>query len=160
MGSVAVLTGSSMGVMEGGGAGWFLAHWMTHGAPPMDALAVDSRRFGDWADRDYHVAKAIESFGLQFGVHYPHEERPAGRNKRLSPLHSRMAARGAVTSSWPCENTPIRPVTEVDGVVPRADSSTEPSRYFTTSPASAGRRSAFFSSRCSISRTSRRPSCP
>ena len=91
-----LLTGSSMGVMEGGGAGWFLAHWMTHGAPPMDALAVDSRRFGDWADRDYHVAKAIESFGLQFGVHYPHEERPAGRNKRLSPLHSRMAARGAV----------------------------------------------------------------
>ena len=29
--------------MEGGGAGWFLAHWMTYGAPPMDALAVDSR---------------------------------------------------------------------------------------------------------------------
>ncbi len=74
-----LLTGSSMGVMEGGGAGKFLAHWMTHGAPPMDALAVDSRRFGPWADRDYPVAKAIECFGLQFGVHYPHEERPAGR---------------------------------------------------------------------------------
>lgn len=91
-----LLTGSSMGVMEGGGAGWFLAHWMTHGAPPMDALAVDSRRFGAWADRDYRVAKARECFGLQFGVHYPHEERPAGRNKRLSPLHDLMLARGAV----------------------------------------------------------------
>ena len=33
-----LLTGSSMGVMEGGGAGKFLAHWMTHGTPPMDAL--------------------------------------------------------------------------------------------------------------------------
>ena len=91
-----LLTGSSMGVMEGGGAGWFLAHWMTHGAPPMDALAVDSRRFGPWADREYRVAKAIECFGLQFGVHYPFEERPAGRNLRLSPLHDRMLARGAV----------------------------------------------------------------
>jgi dimethylglycine dehydrogenase len=91
-----LLTGSSMGVMEGGGAGWFLAHWMTHGAPPMDALAVDSRRFGAWADRDYRVAKAVESFGLQFGVHFPHEERPAARNKRLSPLHSRMTDRHAV----------------------------------------------------------------
>ncbi|WP_370228074.1 FAD-dependent oxidoreductase, partial [Cognatishimia sp.] len=91
-----LLTGSSMGVMEGGGAGWFLAHWMTHGAPPMDALAVDSRRFGSWADRDYRVAKAIECFGLQFGVHYPHEERPAGRGLRLSPLHDLMVARGAV----------------------------------------------------------------
>lgn len=91
-----LLTGSSMGVMEGGGAGWFLAHWMSHGAPPMDALAVDSRRFGSWADRDYRVAKAIECFGLQFGVHYPFEERPAGRGLRLSPLHDRMLARGAV----------------------------------------------------------------
>ena len=91
-----LLTGSSMGVMEGGGAGWFLAHWMTHGAPPMDALAVDSRRFGAWAGREYRVAKAIECFGLQFGVHYPFEERPAGRNLRLSPLHDRMLARGAV----------------------------------------------------------------
>ncbi|MEM7215835.1 MAG: FAD-dependent oxidoreductase [Pseudomonadota bacterium] len=91
-----LLTGSSMGVMEGGGAGKFLAHWMTTGAPPMDALAVDSRRFGSWADRDYRVEKAIECFGLQFGVHYPHEERPAGRGLRLSALHDLMVERGAV----------------------------------------------------------------
>lgn len=91
-----LLTGSSMGVMEGGGAGWFLAHWMTHLAPPMDALAVDSRRFGSWADRDYRVQKAIECFGLQFGIHYPHEERPAARGRRLTPLHDRMVAQGAV----------------------------------------------------------------
>ncbi|WP_171174623.1 FAD-dependent oxidoreductase [Ruegeria sp. HKCCD8929] len=91
-----LLTGSSMGVMEGGGAGWFLAHWMTHDAPPMDALAVDSRRFGSWADRDYRVKKAVECFGLQFGVHYPHEERPAARNKRVSPIHDLLLERGAV----------------------------------------------------------------
>ncbi len=91
-----LLTGSSMGVMEGGGAGWFLAHWMTNGAPPMDALAIDSRRFGKWADRGYRIEKAGECFGLQFGVHYPFEERPAGRNKRQSPLHNLMLERGAV----------------------------------------------------------------
>jgi len=91
-----LLTGSSMGVMEGGGAGKFLAHWMTHGAPPMDALAVDSRRFGPWANRDYRVTKAVECFGLQFGVHYPFEERPAGRNIRVSALHDLMRQRGAV----------------------------------------------------------------
>lgn len=91
-----LLTGSSMGVMEGGGAGRFLAHWMTHGAPPMDALAVDSRRFGPWADRAFRVDKAIECFGLQFGVHYPFEERPAARNIRTSPLHALMLDRGAV----------------------------------------------------------------
>lgn len=62
----------------------------------MDALAVDSRRFGPSADRDYRVAKVVECFGLQFGVHYPNEERPARRGKRLSPLHDLMVARGAV----------------------------------------------------------------
>ncbi|WP_104020534.1 GcvT family protein [Roseovarius nitratireducens] len=91
-----LLTGSSMGVMEGGGAGWFLAHWMTHGAPPMDPLAVDPRRFGAWADRDYRVEKAVEAFGEQFGIHYPHEERKVGRGKRLSAIHDQMLERGAV----------------------------------------------------------------
>lgn len=91
-----LLTGSSMGVMEGGGAGWFLARWMVDGVPPLEPLAIDSRRFGDWADRSYRIEKAIESFGLQFGVHFPNESRPAGRNKRVSPVHDRMAERGAV----------------------------------------------------------------
>ena len=91
-----LLTGSSMGVMEGGGAGRFLADWMVDGAPPMDALAVDPRRFGAWADRDYRIAKATESFGLQFGVHYPFEERPAGRPRRVTPIYEAQAARGAV----------------------------------------------------------------
>ena len=91
-----LLTGSSMGVMEGGGAGWLLARWMVDGVPPLEPLAIDSRRFGDWADRGYRVEKAVESFGLQFGAHYPNETRPAGRNKRLLPVHGRMTERGAV----------------------------------------------------------------
>ena len=91
-----LLAGSSMGVMEGGGAGRFLADWMVDGAPPMDALAVDPRRFGAWADREYRVAKATECFGLQFGVHYPFEERPAGRPRRVTPIYGKQAARGAV----------------------------------------------------------------
>ena len=91
-----LLTGSSMGVMEGGGAGRFLADWMVDRAPPMDALAVDPRRFGAWADREHRVAKATECFGLQFGVHYPFEERPAGRPRRVTPIYAKQAARGAV----------------------------------------------------------------
>ena len=91
-----LLTGSSMGVMEGGGAGRFLADWMVDGDPPMDALAIDPRRFGGYADRDYRVARATECFGLQFGVHFPFEERPAGRPRRVTPIHEAQAARGAV----------------------------------------------------------------
>ena len=91
-----LLAGSSMGVMEGGGAGRFLADWMADGAPPMDALAIDPRRFGGYADRDYRVARATECFGLQFGVHYPFEERPAGRPRRVTPIYRTQAACGAV----------------------------------------------------------------
>ncbi len=91
-----LLTGSSMGVMEGGGAGWFLAHWMQHGSPPLDAVVVDPRRFGVWADRAFQVDTALECFGRQFAIHFPREERRAGRGKRLSPLHDQLIARGAV----------------------------------------------------------------
>ena len=76
-----------MGVMEGGGAGKFLAEWIESGEPPMDALAVDPRRFGDYANREFRVAKAIESFAHQFGIHYPKEERPAGRPAVTSPFY-------------------------------------------------------------------------
>jgi dimethylglycine dehydrogenase len=85
-----------MGVMEGGGAGRFLAEWIVGGEPPMDALGVDPRRFGGYADRDYRVAKAVESFANQFAIHFPYEERPAGRPKRTSPIHEDLAERGAV----------------------------------------------------------------
>ena len=113
-----LLTGSSMGVMEGGGAGRFLADWIVDGAPPMDALAVDPRRFGAWADRDYRVAKATECFGLQFGVHYPFEERPAGRPRRVTPIHDAQAARGAV---FGCAYGWERPNWFASGRAPRSE---------------------------------------
>ncbi len=94
-----LLTGSSMGVMEGGGSGWFLAEWIVNGEPPMDALAIDSRRFGGYADRDYRVSKAVECFAAQFGIHYPYEERPAGRPKLTNPIYQTLKEKGAVFGS-------------------------------------------------------------
>lgn len=91
-----LLTGSSMGVMEGGGAGWFLAQWIVDREPPMDALAVDSRRFGGYADRTFRVSKAVESFAEQFGIHYPYEERAAGRPKITDPVYDTLKRKGAV----------------------------------------------------------------
>ena len=90
-----LLTGSSMGVMEGGGGGKFLAEWIVSGEPPMDPLALDPRRFGAFADRDYRIAKAIECFTHQFAIHYPFEERPAGRDRIKSPIHDALARAGA-----------------------------------------------------------------
>ncbi len=91
-----LLTGSSMGVMEGGGAGAFLADWLVDGAPPGDALAIDARRFGNFADRSYRIVKAVECFGLQFGIHFPYEEREAGRPRRTTSIVQRQRDAGAV----------------------------------------------------------------
>lgn len=92
-----LLTGSSMGVMEGGGAGKLLAEWIVGGEPPMDVLGLDSRRFGAYAEtREYRISKAVECFGNQFAVHYPFEEREAARPQKTSPVHQNMAEAGAV----------------------------------------------------------------
>ena len=85
-----------MGIMEGGGAGSFLADWMTDGTPPTDALAIDARRFGGFADRSYRLDMAIECFGLQFGVHFPFEERPAARNRRVTEIKDLQEDLGGV----------------------------------------------------------------
>ncbi|MBT3556362.1 MAG: FAD-dependent oxidoreductase [Rhodospirillales bacterium] len=90
-----LLTGTSMGVMEGGGAGKLLAEWMVDDAPSMDVLGVDSRRFGAYADRDYRIAKATECFEHQFAIHYPNEERLAARDCIKSPTYDRQKELGA-----------------------------------------------------------------
>lgn len=91
-----LLTGSSMGVMEGGGAGMVLAEWIVNGEQPMDMLAVDPRRFGDYADRDYRLAKAVDGYGRQFAIHFPFEELEAGRPCRTAPIHDDLVRAGAV----------------------------------------------------------------
>ena len=55
----------------------------------------DPRRFGAFADRDYRIDKAIECFGNQFAIHFPFEEREAGRPRLTSSLHAEMEAAGA-----------------------------------------------------------------
>ena len=45
----------------------------------------------------------MESFGNQFAIHFPFEERPAGRPRRTTPIYDRLAAKGAffgVRNGW------------------------------------------------------------
>ena len=87
--------GSGFGIGEGAGAGKLLAEWMVEGQPPMHMGIFDPRRFGDYADRTYRVAKAIEVFSNQFATHYPLEERFAGRPNKMTPIYDRLKQAGA-----------------------------------------------------------------
>nr|MBX2840028.1 hypothetical protein [Gammaproteobacteria bacterium] len=88
--------GSGFGIGEGAGAGKLLAEWIVEGVPPMHMGAFDPRRFGDYADKEYRVAKAIEVFANQFATHYPLEERAAGRPSKTSPVYSLLQDAGAI----------------------------------------------------------------
>jgi dimethylglycine dehydrogenase len=88
--------GHSFGITAAGGAGWQLAEWIVEGEPTIDMLGVDPRRFGDYATRAYLRKKNEEAYANVFTIHYPDEERPAGRPLRTAACYERMKALGAV----------------------------------------------------------------
>ena len=85
----------TFGIAQAGGAGKVLAEWVVDGATEWDMWSCDPRRFMDYADQDHALAKAIEVYGHEYAMHFPHHAWPAGRDKRLSPVHDRVRALGA-----------------------------------------------------------------
>jgi dimethylglycine dehydrogenase len=90
----------TFGITQAGGAGKVLAEWVTGGATEWDMWACDPRRFTAYADHDYTKAKAVETYGHEYAMHFPWHRWPAGANRRLSALHTRLAAAGAVFGAY------------------------------------------------------------
>jgi len=91
--------GHSFGITAAGGAGWQLAHWIVNGEPTIDMSGVDPRRFGEYAGEGYLIEKNEEAYAKVFAIHYPDEEREAGRALRRTPCYDRMKDLGAVFGS-------------------------------------------------------------
>jgi dimethylglycine dehydrogenase len=85
----------TFGIAQGGGAGKVLAEWVVEGGTEWDMWSCDPRRFGKWADQDYATAKGIEVYGHEYAMHFPRHSWPAGRPKKVSSLHDRVAGLGA-----------------------------------------------------------------
>jgi dimethylglycine dehydrogenase len=96
--NVFVLAGFSIfGIVFGGGAGAYAAEWIVDGQPSDNMWELDVRRFGHYANATpYLVARASEVFEDEYKIHYPEEERPAGRPLKTDPLYDRLLAKGAV----------------------------------------------------------------
>ncbi len=88
--------GHSFGVTAAGGAGWQLAEWIVDGNPTIDMLGVDPRRFGNYTTKNYLIEKNEEAYANVFTIHYPDEERSAGRPLRTAPCYERLKKMGAV----------------------------------------------------------------
>ena len=85
----------TFGIAQAGGAGKMIAEWVAHGQPEWDMWPLDSRRYLEFANHKFTLAKAIETYQHEYGIGYPAEERPAGRPAKSSPVYQRLKDKGA-----------------------------------------------------------------
>jgi dimethylglycine dehydrogenase len=93
-----VLAGFSIfGIVFAGGAGRYAAEWIVEGQPSDNMWELDVRRFGEYARRSSFLApRALDVYQREYAIHFPEEERDAGRPVRTNDLHDVLRARGAV----------------------------------------------------------------
>ncbi len=95
--------GAGIGITQGPGAGKYLAQWMVHGQTEINVREMETRRFGKWSIGSYSLSKAVDEYHQMYQVHYPGEFREHGRPVRTTPIHDKLASRGAVfaeTFGW------------------------------------------------------------
>lgn len=84
------------GFSQNGGLGKLAAEWIVEGEPSLDLFGWDIARFGAWADKAFTRARVIDQYANRFAIHFPGEERSAGRPARTRPVHGMQADMGAV----------------------------------------------------------------
>ena len=84
------------GIAGAGGMGRALAEWIIDGRPELDLWKMDVRRFGSqYRSRAYTLDRTVEVYSTYYDIHYPNEERTAGRPLRVSPTYERLRELGA-----------------------------------------------------------------
>jgi dimethylglycine dehydrogenase len=84
------------GFSQSGGLGRLAAEWMIEGEPTLDLFGWDMARYGTWAGAAFTKARVADQYAHRFKIHFPGEERTAGRPVRTRPVQPMQAARGAV----------------------------------------------------------------
>jgi 4-methylaminobutanoate oxidase (formaldehyde-forming) len=95
---------NSVGIASAAGAGKAISEWIVEGHPTDDLWEVDIRRFQSWqANSQYLQERTTESVGLLYADHWPFKQPKTARPVRCSPVHDRLATRGAcfgVVAGW------------------------------------------------------------
>jgi glycine cleavage system aminomethyltransferase T/glycine/D-amino acid oxidase-like deaminating enzyme len=81
------------GIAGAGGIGKVIAEWIVEGEPEWDVWKMDVRRFGaHYRSRGYARDRAYEVYATYYDIHYPGEERQAGRPLKLPPAYAQLEA--------------------------------------------------------------------
>ncbi|SEW29352.1 dimethylglycine dehydrogenase [Cognatiyoonia koreensis] len=84
------------GFSQSGGMGLQAAQWIIQGESQYDMFGWDMARFDDWADKAFTKARVEDSYAHRFAIHFPNEERSAGRPARTRPIYDLQKEMGAV----------------------------------------------------------------
>ncbi len=84
------------GFSQSGGMGLMAAQWIIEGETQYDMFAWDMARFDSWATKEFTMARVQDQYAHRFAIHFPNEERSAGRPARTRPIYDTQAAMGAV----------------------------------------------------------------
>ncbi|HEY8678632.1 MAG TPA: FAD-dependent oxidoreductase [Candidatus Dormibacteraeota bacterium] len=92
------------GIAGAGGMGQAMAEWIIDGQPALDLWKMDLRRFGgQYRSQAYTLARTVEVYSTYYDIHYPNEEREAGRPLRTAPTYATLQRLGAAfgeKSGW------------------------------------------------------------
>ncbi|MBI1218158.1 MAG: FAD-dependent oxidoreductase [Rhodobacteraceae bacterium] len=84
------------GFSQSGGLGKLAAEWIVEGEPTLDMFGWDMARYGAWAGKAFTKARVQDQYSHRFKIHFPNEERAAGRPVRTRPAYEMQTAMGAV----------------------------------------------------------------
>ncbi len=84
------------GFSQSGGLGLMSAQWIINGEAEYDMFAWDLARFDTWADKAFTKARVKDQYQRRFSIHFPNEERSAGRPARTRPAYDMQKGMGGV----------------------------------------------------------------
>lgn len=84
------------GFSQSGGLGKLAAEWIIEGEPTRDMFGWDLARFGHWAGKEFTKARVQDQYAHRFKIHFPNEERMAGRPVRTRPAYELQKKMGGV----------------------------------------------------------------
>ncbi len=84
------------GFSQNGGMGKLAAEWIIEGEPTLDMFGWDLTRFGHWATKGFTKARVGDQYAHRFKIHFPNEEREAGRPVRTRPAYEMQKGMGGI----------------------------------------------------------------
>ena len=87
---------ASVGIAQGGGAGKYMAQWLTYGDADINMLEFDPRRYLSWAHKDYAIAKSIDEYKRMYVTPLPNEGLDVGRPIKKTPIYKKLKDQGAI----------------------------------------------------------------